>query len=913
MKYSKLFEQYFPDIKEPNSSNEVSVCCPFHEDSRASMSINLATGLWLCNGCDTKGNAESFVREYEYEYNMQVFSKQEAKEIVDELTKGQENPKNENKNKAKELNTISENEINKWHKNLLDEDEVLKPFMKKRLLNLMTINKYKIGYDRIDNRYTIPVRNENGDIIDVRKYAINISVRDEKDQMKMRAYKAGYGSNKLFPIKNMSHNMIVLCEGELDALLAEQEGFNAVTFTAGAGSSISEFINMFAGKDVVIIYDNDDAGRKGAKAKADILKTVASSVKSITNLVDKKGGDVTDYFTDGGTSSELEKLIENAEEIGVKHIDYSDSISTKYFDEVISFDSKILSIIGKAAVPKTIKIKCSPKSDKKCDSCPLSEKGEIIKKLDLLSSLPVKIFEEKEQERDNLIARHFNLSCRSISIECSNYEPIQKIVIADNENINEQTPRAVYCYGGNLDEYRAYTFYGTAMESPRAKEGTTNLLTKAIPLTTEIDDFEYNESMFSFTENTEEYFWKAIRTVGGIAKVYDRENLTAAVILTFLTPIELNYRNISDNTCGQLYVIGDTGTGKSTIVKNLIKLTELGKSTDAAGVTKAGLLAHNEQIAGRWVAVPGALPANDRGLLHIDECTHISDEMMGELKDVITSGKVKIDKAASGVYNARVRMIMTSNTKYDEVINNDGINKFNEVVKEASVRRRFDLAVAVKAFQYNDGYENEIEELTKESLREIILYAWSRKARNIKISKETENKLRELGDEMVNEYVYDKFLIKPMEQDMKLAKYATAIAIFLGSVDGENVIVQPFHAELAYKLFCRIYNSGAMGLNRFSKILKKQIKKASKSDSNLIELLEKYDWLFDSIYTDSFGERSVIKEDYGITDAEYNDITKAVKHSMILKRVGRNKFIQSHRFSEFRDVYEEYLFGGDIE
>lgn len=912
MKYSKLFEQYFPDMKEPNSSNEVSVRCPFHEDSRASMSINLATGLWLCNGCEAHGNAEKFVREYEYEYNMQVFSKQEAKEIVDELTKGQDNPVTE-KEVEKEKKIISEDEINKWHKNLLGEDEVLKPFMEKRLLNLMTINKYKIGYDRIDSRYTIPVRDGNGDVVDVRKYAINISIRDEKDQMKMRAYKAGYGSNKLFPVKNMSSNTIVLCEGELDALLAEQEGFNAVTFTAGAGSSIHEFVNMFTGKDVVILYDNDDAGRKGAKAKADILKTIAASVKVITNLVDKKGGDVTDYFTDGGTCEGLESIIKDAERIGVKYVDYVDSTNTKYFDEVICFNAKILSIIGNAAIPKTIKIKCTPKSDKKCDNCVLSEEGEITKKADLLSSLPVKIFEEKEQERDNLITKHFNLSCRSVSIECSDYEPIKKIVIADNENANEQSPKAVYCYGDNLEEQRAYTFCGTTMESPRAKEGTINLLTKATPLTTEIDDFEYSEEMFNFTENTEDYFWKAIRTVGGIAKVYDRENLTAAVMLTFLTPIELNYRNISDNTCGQLYVIGDTGTGKSTIVKNLIKLTELGKSTDAAGVTKAGLLAHNEQVGGRWIAVPGALPINDKKLLHIDECTHITDEMMGELKDVITSGKVKIDKAASGIYNARVRMIMTSNTKYDEIINNDGINKFNEVVREASVRRRFDLAIAVKAFQYNDGYENEIKDLTKESLREIILYAWSRKARNIKIDKDTENKLRELGDKMVDEYVYDKFLIKPMEQDMKLAKYATAIAIFLGNVEGENVIVQPLHAELAYKLFCRIYDSEAMGLNRFSKILKKQIKKASKNDSDLIELLEKHDWLFDSIYIDSFGERSVIKEDYGITDAEYNDITKAVKRTMVLRRIGKNKFVQSHRFSEFRDVYEEYLFGGDIE
>jgi hypothetical protein len=48
---------------QPNGKDQRTACCPFHEDSSASLSVNLATGLWTCHAACGSGNRATFAAQ----------------------------------------------------------------------------------------------------------------------------------------------------------------------------------------------------------------------------------------------------------------------------------------------------------------------------------------------------------------------------------------------------------------------------------------------------------------------------------------------------------------------------------------------------------------------------------------------------------------------------------------------------------------------------------------------------------------------------------------------------------------------------------------------------------------------------------------------------------------------------------
>jgi len=57
------FEKIFAPVltgHENLNNKEIQVRCPFHKDDTPSMCINTETGMWICFGCNEKGNAITF-------------------------------------------------------------------------------------------------------------------------------------------------------------------------------------------------------------------------------------------------------------------------------------------------------------------------------------------------------------------------------------------------------------------------------------------------------------------------------------------------------------------------------------------------------------------------------------------------------------------------------------------------------------------------------------------------------------------------------------------------------------------------------------------------------------------------------------------------------------------------------------
>lgn len=201
--------------------------------------------------------------------------------------------------------------ILKWSKSLLGSSAAQKRqrkfLIEERGISVETIRRFQIGifYDRL----TIPVRAADGSLVNVRKYKPHHNGSDKVIGIK------GRNQPRLFPEDPLAladpSDAVLVCEAELDALIAIDRGFNAVTGTGGA-STVPASLEPFRGRKVYIAFDCDEAGRVGSVKWAKALMSIASEVY-VLDLGLADGEDITDWFvTHGRSAKKLKKLMKRA-------------------------------------------------------------------------------------------------------------------------------------------------------------------------------------------------------------------------------------------------------------------------------------------------------------------------------------------------------------------------------------------------------------------------------------------------------------------------------------------------------------------------------------------------------------------------------------------------------------------------
>jgi 5S rRNA maturation endonuclease (ribonuclease M5) len=108
---------------------------------------------------------------------------------------------------------------------------------------------------------------------------------------------------------------VFVCEGEKDCDNLAKIGIVATTNPGGADKEgeggkkwPKVFARWFQGRHVVIIPDNDDAGRRHANAVARKLTDAAASIRILEPLGLPPKGDVSDWLEAGGTAEQLHEL-----------------------------------------------------------------------------------------------------------------------------------------------------------------------------------------------------------------------------------------------------------------------------------------------------------------------------------------------------------------------------------------------------------------------------------------------------------------------------------------------------------------------------------------------------------------------------------------------------------------------------
>lgn len=173
----------------------------------------------------------------------------------------------------------------------IDETD-FKKLSKDRGLPVSSFRGWEIGWS--GSHYLIPVRNIKGGIQDIRNYRLG-----KRKLIGTPGCSIGiFGMNKL--ADSDPTLPIYLCEGEWDTVamhwLAKKVGVKAIVVgTPGANTFKKEWISLFKGRDVYIMYDNDEAGENGQVLVKNRLYGTARNIYFL-NWIEKfpSGFDVRD-------------------------------------------------------------------------------------------------------------------------------------------------------------------------------------------------------------------------------------------------------------------------------------------------------------------------------------------------------------------------------------------------------------------------------------------------------------------------------------------------------------------------------------------------------------------------------------------------------------------------------------------
>ncbi|MBM4289485.1 MAG: hypothetical protein FJ135_15315, partial [Deltaproteobacteria bacterium] len=212
-------------------------------------------------------------------------------------------------------------DIEAFQKNLTPE--TIQFLKEKRGLTEESIKKFQVGWCTKRERNSIPVYDMTG----LGPTLVNVRFHNSKKKPKTLNW-AGCGEVRLWGLERLAKSppgsAIIICEGELDSALAEQEtGWVGVTSTNGAAAFQAEWVKHFRGHHVVLLYDSDLPGRhavaslvlpafKAAVEAGEVLSLKVVWLYEPPAEPDHK--DLTDWIVkDGGSGARLKEIIQQTE------------------------------------------------------------------------------------------------------------------------------------------------------------------------------------------------------------------------------------------------------------------------------------------------------------------------------------------------------------------------------------------------------------------------------------------------------------------------------------------------------------------------------------------------------------------------------------------------------------------------
>lgn len=880
------------------ADGEHRMYCPLCEDpatsNTPSASANHQTGLWHCFSCNNGGGIPTLVRGIKQGKREKKASKNAADydpfpwydgdnmADVEDLDEHRQR-----KASGQRVERISEAKVLGYVAKLNALPERLMYLTEERGLTKATLERFKVGYDTQRDRYTFPVYDEDGSLVNIRRY---LPGADKGNKMRNAQ---GHGSPpRLYPVQVLEGaDEAWITEGEIDSLLNIQNGFPTVTGTHGANTWEPSWSEFFEGKRTYLCYDNDKEGRVGARRAGRLLLRSAESVWMVAVPVEEEHGDLADYWVNGGTRADLLRAAAKAEQV-VPRLDASlPSEGTPLpvpVQVVGSMDSTTngkalemqVTITGKRnptySVPHVASLECTMDAGPKCKTCPMfiEHEGEVevtIPKTDV--STLSKFIDANDMQTTELLRKYIGaIKCNRFERKEVENQSIEELFVTgsiDRRNNHEEadyTQRRIYHIGGHDTKTNTVaTVVGTTI--PNHKDRRNEFFAwNLYPAITSIDKFEMTaelrEQLSIFQPRKGQTPIERCRDIAkdlsdNVTGILGRERLHMSMDLVWhsILHFTLDDKIISRGWL-EFLSVGDTRTGKSETAIRLSDHYGLGHVIGCEGATFAGLVGAVKQIGDAWTIQWGEITINDRRLVVLDEASGLSTDIISQMSDIRSRGMAQLTKAETAQTRARCRIIWISNARKGKFVDEkkyDGIDLLEDLIGNPEDIARFDFVMSVSQDDVPNERINRPDrkkikhEFTSDLCRDLILWAWSRRPEQVIWDEDAYRGVYKAAEWLGKRYADSPPLIQRTNVREKVARIAVALAARTFSTDatGELVCVKLDHVKGAMYFLDELYSYDNFGYLRLSQRVQRNRRTAKRNREAIKKWLQSNPRLLD--------------------------------------------------------------------
>ena len=864
-------------------------------DTHPSASINTYKDLFHCWVCDIGYNEEQFIAR------INGISNTDAVKLL-------------NKYQVQD----------KWEveKGLLWSDQTMLTKVISLGFSKELIEEMKLGLikDEFGKKYLgIPIY-YNNILVDVRRY--NIMKYENQPKMKSNDNaRVGW----LVPYdKFLSSNEICyLFEGEKDMLMARELGINAYTLTGGAGAVPNEYvINAFKDKDIVICYDNDDAGHKGMESIYKELKDIVKSIKyiEIGDVVKEDKEDFYDYIHKyNGNIFEFYSLDQH--HFNLKEID-SIKISTikdALKDSKIKKDLRsIITVTSEFSdpysVPTVVEIEKVKDTGTKLDTMFENEKRTwFLEKINMQDMLELIEVNAKTVELNAKFRSYLNVPAKEPGIEIKPKElkTIFKSIITDKDYDGSGVSLDIYSFE-KLNVGSQYVIDYKIYPHPTKNQ---KLIAVAfnVKLINDSNNYTINKeklSVFKSDGNIKERLDRLYESAKHHIAKHLNYNIWLMSDLVFNSILDFNYGEPMKGAL-DVFFLGDTQVGKSETTSKMVELYNFGHFLSLKTSTTVGLIGGSNKVDGAFCNTIGAIPRQHKRLAILEEFSGARPDFIKTMTDIRSSNELRISRVSGElIVPCKLRMITISNPINDENGNPRFLNTFPngvmplmELIKSAEDVARYDgfLLIPKVENRFNPfAYQLTGEKIPKECYEEKAKWVVTRGIDNVKFADGVESYIWEKAEEL-NKLFECNFPLFGTTTSKKLARFCVALASLVMEVDEsyENIIVTKEIVDFIVEYLISIYTSPTFKLREYALDYRSYSEYTDKDVKNLQSLYAHNSTFIDFIGTQNRTTRSNLLSISGLESAKFSPLfNKMVAYKFI--RLNNDNVYPTNKF---RKVY----------
>ena len=825
---------------EKRSGSQLYVRCPFHDDSTASLTINEDTDEWYCHACATGGTQVQFIQMY---FGV---GKEIAQYAMDKFEATGQLPF-----PTQEIIDIQRKQLQDRPKEL----EVLESFG----ITRDTIEKFQLGHDG-DIRITIPIKSQTGEWVNERMY-LPPHRRVSNNDAKVKNINK-LGENRFFPYEAFDADPIIIVEGEKDMLSARSRGLNAVTGLAGGSVPMHE-VALFKGHTVYVATDNDTAGDRAASKYIKALRGIAADVKRIQYPEDCK--DYVDFWQRHSGDNLLDLAIEpdqnlpGLNSVGVSGAAATDKVALINSEDVEQLNAWIklesMNIIGTDPQTYTVPIKLKPtcRNNKCTTDCAVNNRNFVV---EVDPRQLVQFVGSSDLSQHSYLRQMFG--CKDMTAEPIEYINVQKILFQEAASFmaglddSSFEPRyGMFLYDKNrLLPTQKYDLDCMRVAAPKTQQNVyvireaTQLATNLRPDgVTYLNHFrEVAAKHTTLTGILKDHYeeWRAALNIEG------RMDLFGALMLTYLSVTEINWRGGKLKGWLDTMVVGDTRTGKSQMAQRMVKALEMGSYINGENARATGVIGGVQRMGDSWVITWGAIPMNDKGLLVVDEASGLTIDDIKDLSATRSSGAVTINKIAKGEARARTRLIWLSNPRSGKNLEEfywRGYGAFTEFIPIVEDQARYDLVLTaaredvplLKSFEDNGP----VPDIGR--WQNLIKFSWSVEAENIYYGRDVAEYIAAKAIELDEVYGGGPLVVGVAVHE-KIIRLTSAIAIMCGSIDqgGTRLVLTTQHVDYAIEFLQMCFDKPSFDYRGYIAESRKAQKAAKDNQDYIRTVLAQY-------------------------------------------------------------------------